>query len=124
VPDVIFVGLAAGVVAVHAAFVLFAALGGVAVLRWPRVAWVHVPCVLWAAWIELAGGICPLTPLENALRARAGLDSYSGDFVARYVLPVLYPEGLTRGIQVAIGVLVLAINGAVYGAVMLRRRRR
>ena len=123
-PQVVFAGLAAGVVALHATFVLFATLGGFLTIRWPRIAWVHVPCLIWAASIELSGGICPLTPLENALRERAGLDPYSGDFVARYVLPVLYPAGLTRGIQVALGALVLAVNAAVYGWVVLSRRRR
>ena len=120
----VFAGLAAGVVALHATFVLFATLGAFLAMRWPRIVWLHVPCVIWAAYIELSGGVCPLTPLENALRARAGLDPYSGDFVGRYVLPVLYPAGLTRGIQVALGALVLAVNAAVYGWMVLSRRRR
>jgi hypothetical protein len=121
---IVFAGLAAGVVAIHAAFVLFATLGGLLTIRWPRVAWAHVPCLIWAAYIELSGHLCPLTPLENILRERAGLDQYSGDFVARYVFPVLYPEGLTRSIQITLGVFLLGINAVVYWRLLSRTRRR
>jgi ABC-type uncharacterized transport system permease subunit len=116
--------LAAGVVLAHVAFIAFVVLGGLAAARWPRVAWVHVPCALWAIYVELSGTICPLTPLENELRTRAGLDPYSGDFIARYVFPVLYPVGLTRGVQIVIGAVVLVVNLAVYGGILVRRRRR
>jgi hypothetical protein len=114
--------LAGLVVAGHLAFVGFAALGGFLALRWPRVAWLHVPTAAWAAYVELSGRFCPLTPLENELRARAGLDGYSEDFVARYLLPVIYPEGLTRDAQIVIGLVVVAINLSVYGWVLWRRR--
>ena len=116
--------VAAAVVAVHVGFVAFVTLGGLAAARWPRIAWVHVPCVIWAVYVELSGTICPLTPLENALRERAGLDPYSGDFIARYVFPVLYPDGLTRGIQIAIGALVIVVNAAAYSVIVMRHRRR
>jgi hypothetical protein len=112
------------VVLVHLSFVLFAAAGALLSLKWPRVAWVHVPAVGWAAYIELAGDICPLTPLENALRARAGLDFYSGDFVARYLFPVLYPGGLTREAQTVIGVVVLLVNVVLYTVVYTTRPRK
>ena len=102
----VFALLAGLVVAIHLAFVAFAALGALLAFRRPRVVWVHLPCVAWAAFIELSGRICPLTPLENDLRSMAGLDAYSGDFVARYVFPVLYPEGLTRQAQIVIGLRV------------------
>jgi hypothetical protein len=116
--------LAGLIVVLHIAFVVFATLGGVLAIRWPRIAWVHVPCAAWAAFVEFSGRICPLTPLENALRRRAGLDLYSGDFVANYVFPLLYPEGLTRDAQVVIGSFVVALNVAAYGWVLARRRRR
>jgi hypothetical protein len=109
-------------VAAHFAFVLFVVFGGLLVWRWPRVAWVHVPAAAWGALVEFAGWVCPLTPLENALRARAGGDPYRGDFVARYLLPVLYPEGLTREAQVVLGVLVVAVNGLVYWHAIRRAR--
>lgn len=118
-----FALLAALVVVAHLVFVVFAALGGALVLRWVRLAWVHLPCVAWAVYVEFSGRICPLTPLEQSLRQRAGLESYSGDFVAHYIFPVLYPEGLTREAQIAIGIGVVALNIAAY-AVVLRRRGR
>lgn len=113
--------LAASIVAVHAAFVGFAALGALLVLRWPLLAWIQIPAAAWAAYVELSGGICPLTPLENTLRQKAGLDAYSGDFVARYVFPVLYPEGLTRDVQVVAGACVIGLNAGVYAWIAYRR---
>ena len=121
-----FALLASVVVAAHLTFVVFATLGGVLALRWPRIAWIHLPAATWAAFVEFSGRICPLTPLENALRQRAGLDYYSGDFVANYIFPVLYPEGLTRDAQVAIGGFVVAMNAVAYGFVVrasVERRR-
>ena len=114
--------IAAGlVVLVHFIFVVFVAAGASLSLRWRRAMWVHLPAVAWAAYIEFSGGICPLTPLENEFRARAGLDYYSGDFVARYLFPVLYPEGLTREVQMLIGLVVVAANIGLYAFVNLRR---
>ena len=113
--------VATAVVLVHLAFVLFVVTGGLLVLRWPKVSLLHLPAVLWAIYIEWSGAICPLTPLENTLRAAAGLEAYAGDFVAEYIFPVLYPDGLTRGAQLLIGAIVLALNLVVY-AVLLRKR--
>ena len=119
-----FALFAALLVAAHLAFAIFAATGGLLALRWPRVAWVHLPATAWAAYIELSGGICPLTPLENQWRVRAGLNAYSGDFIARYVFPVLYPEGLWFEAQVALGLLVIAMNVAIYAWVLSAYRKR
>src|SRR5262245_31291758 len=119
----IFRWLADAVVVLHAAFVVFVVLGGFLVLRWPRLAWLHVPAAIWGVLIEYAGWICPLTPLENALRERAGQAGYSGGFVEHYVLGALYPAGLTRELQWVIGGLVLLINGLVYGSIWMRWRR-
>lgn len=110
------------VLVVHLAFVLFVVLGGLLALRWPRVAWVHVPVALYGALIEFAGFVCPLTPLENSLRRRGGEAGYEGGFIEHYVTATLYPTGLTREVQLGLGVAVLAINGAIY-AVWLRRWR-
>ena len=110
------------VVGVHLAFVVFVALGGLLALRWPRVAWAHVPCALWGATVELMGWICPLTPLENELRRRAGEGAYGTSFLEHYVIPLLYPGALTRGIQLALGVGVVVLNAGVYAAVWRRRR--
>ena len=111
------------IVAIHFAFVLFVVLGGLLALRWPRIAWVHVPAVVWGALVEFTGWICPLTPLENRLRAAAGETTYRGDFIAHYILPVLYPNGLTRQDQLMLGALALAINVAIYTVVFVRHRR-
>jgi hypothetical protein len=112
--------LADCVVLVHAAFVMFVLLGGFLAWRWRWVAWAHIPSALWGIAIEYAGWICPLTPLENALRARAGLEGYGGGFVEHYVIPALYPAGLARPTQVVLGTLVLVVNLVGYG-VLIRR---
>ena len=101
-------------VVLHLAFVLFAVFGGLLAVRWKRVVWLHLPAVLWAGLVELAGWICPLTPLENQLRFKAGASGYAGDFVSHYLLFVLYPAGLTRTIQVILGALVLGLNILIY----------
>lgn len=101
-------------VVVHFAFVLFVVLGGLLVVRFPRVAWLHLPAAIWGAAIEFAGWICPLTPLENHLRILAGQGAYRGGFVEHYLLALLYPEGLSRGVQLMLGTLVIVINGIVY----------
>jgi hypothetical protein len=115
------------VVLIHAGFLAFVVLGGFLVLRRPKLAWVHVPCAAWGALIEFAGWICPLTPLENALRLRGGEAGYSGGFVEHYVIPVLYPAGLTRMTQLVLGAGVVVLNGAIYWGVVrsaLARRAR
>jgi Protein of Unknown function (DUF2784) len=114
--------LADALVVFHLLFVLFVGLGAFLVLRWPRVAWAHLPAAVWGAGIELTGGICPLTPLEHELRRRAGEAVYQGDFVGHYLLPVLYPAGLTRLAQLALAALVIGVNLSVYGVVLRRRR--
>ena len=119
----LFALLAGAVVVLHLAFVGFAAGGALLALRWRWMPWLHVPAAAWAAYIEISGGICPLTPLENSLRARAGLDYYGGDFVARYLFPLLYPEGLTREAQTAIGLFLVAVNVSLYLWLHVRRRR-
>ncbi|MDJ0848822.1 MAG: DUF2784 domain-containing protein [Myxococcota bacterium] len=113
--------LAELVLALHMAFILFAVGGAALAFRWPRVLWLHVPALLWAASLELAGWTCPLTPLEQSLRAAAGSAGYEGGFVEHYLLPVVYPAGLTRGIQVALGLGVLLLNVALYGVLWRRR---
>jgi hypothetical protein len=120
---VIYRALADLVLTLHLGFVLFVVCGGLLVMRWPRLAWIHVPAAVWGVIIEFAGWICPLTPLESALRSRGGEAGYAGGFVEHYLLPTLYPQGLTRGTQVALGSLVLVINAVAYGALLMRTRR-
>ena len=101
---------------------MFVVAGGLLALRWPRVAWVHLPCAAWGALIEFAGWICPLTPLENHLRRLGGQAGYAGGFVDRYVFGALYPAGLSREIQVALGLLVVVVHAAVYAWLWRRRK--
>lgn len=115
--------LAGAVVVIHLGFVVFVAAGGMLAWRWRRVAWAHLPALAWGVWIELSGGICPLTPLENHLRQLGGEAAYGGDFVGHYLLPVLYPEGLDRGIQAVLAAAVLGLNAVVYGSLLRRARR-
>ena len=112
--------LADGVVILHLFFILFVIFGGLLVLRRTRLLWAHLPAVVWGALIEFVGWICPLTPLENWLRFQGGEAGYTGGFVEHYIIPVIYPDGLTRGIQIGLGIMVLVINLAVYG-IFLRR---
>jgi Protein of Unknown function (DUF2784) len=111
------------IVLVHVAFVVFAVLGGLLALRWHRFVWIHLPAVIWAAIVELFGWVCPLTPLENWLRRRGGQTGYPSDFIAHYALPMLYPEELTREVQITLGVFVLLINLLIYTWIFSRRRR-
>ena len=112
------------VLAAHLAFVLFVVFGGLLVLRMPRLAWLHLPAVAWAAFVELSGSICPLTPLEVTLRRGAGEAGYGGDFVEHYLVALIYPAGLTRELQMAIGAAVVLINLFVYFLLWRRRANR
>lgn len=112
------------VLGLHFMFVLFVVFGGLLVFRFPRLAWAHVPAALYGATIEFAGFVCPLTPLEVSLRRRGGEAGYEGGFVEQYITAALYPEGLTREMQLVLGVLVLLVNGGVYALVIRRRRAR
>jgi hypothetical protein len=105
----------------HAAFVVFVVLGGLLVPRWPRVAWLHLPAAAWGVWIEFAGWVCPLTPLENWLRSQSGGPAYASSFIEHYLLPVLYPAALSREIQYALGTGVLLVNLVIYAAVLRGR---
>jgi hypothetical protein len=102
------------VVVVHAAFVCFVVAGGILVLRWPRLAWLHLPSAAWGAWIELSGWICPLTPLEVRLRQAAGEAGYAGGFIEHYLEPILYPVGMQRGVQILLAAVVIGVNALIY----------
>lgn len=112
------------VLIVHLAFIVFVVLGGLAVLRWPRLALIHLPAVAWGVALELNGWLCPLTPLENALRRAAGEAGYAGGFIEHYLLALIYPAGLTPTIQLWLGLGVLAVNLPIYAWLLWRRRRR
>jgi len=117
-----YAAAAALVLLAHLAFVLFVVCGAFLVLRRPRLAWLHLPAAAWGVTIELSGRGCPLTTLENLLRLRAGLAGYSGGFVEHYVVWLLYPGGLTRGVQFVLAGIVLIVNLVLYAFVWRQRR--
>ena len=110
-----------GILLFHALWLVFTVFGAVLALRWPRVLWVHAPIVVWGAWIEFTGWVCPLTPWENQLRRMGGEVGYEGGFIEHYVTAFLYPEGLTREIQIWLGAGLLVLNVGVYVWVLRRR---
>lgn len=120
----IYGALADAVLVFHLAFIVFVLVGALPVLRWPWVAWLHVPSFLWGAVMELAGWICPLTPLELRLRELAGSAGYEVRFLEHYLLRLIYPGSLTRGMQIAIGAGVLVLNGLLYARLLRRRSGR
>ncbi|KGS16087.1 MULTISPECIES: DUF2784 domain-containing protein [Pseudomonas syringae group] len=108
------------VVVFHLAFILFVLFGGLLVLRRPWLAVLHIPAIAWGAAVEFLHLYCPLTPLENALRSRAGEQGYDGDFVEHYLIPLIYPAGLTPDIQLWLGGIVVLVNVSVYSALLVR----
>ena len=115
--------LADAVLVLHGAFIVWATCGALALWRWPRLVWVHLPALAWGVWIEASAGICPLTPLENALRNRAGQQGYAGSFVDHYLGALIYPQGLTPAAQWRIALALAAINFVLYGLLIRRRLR-
>ncbi len=115
--------LADTIVIIHFLFIIFVITGGLLVILWPKMAFVHIPAAIWGAAVEIFGWICPLTPMENRFRDLAGETAYSGDFIGRHVLPVIYPENLTAEIQYILGGLVITVNVMIYFIVIRRRRK-
>ncbi len=107
--------LANALVIFHLAFVLFVVLGAALLFKWPTLVWVHVPALAWGIFIELTQGICPLTPLENRWRFKAGQEGYEGGFIDHYIMSLLYPNGLTPTAQIVLGVALVVLNVVLYG---------
>lgn len=116
--------LADGIALIHALFVLFVMFGSLLVLRWPRAIWLHLPALVWGLFVEFSGAICPLTPLEFRFRVLGGESGYSEDFLSHWLLTVLYPESLTRGLQIALGSSLLVLNLSLYTWIWRKSRRR
>ena len=112
------------VAVIHLGFVLFVLFGGLLIVKWPRVMWLHLPAVAWGALVEFTGWICPLTPFENWLRWQAGQVGYEGDFLLRLLLPLLYPEALTRTTQILLGAIALTVNLTIYAWLWRQHRRK
>lgn len=109
------------VLLLHLAFIVFVVAGGLLAFRYRWMAWIHLPAAAWGAYVELAGRLCPLTTLENLYRTRAGQSGYAESFVEHYLVPLIYPSGLTRGIQYAAAAVVIVVNLLIYGLLMRRR---
>ncbi|MEO0475752.1 MAG: DUF2784 domain-containing protein [Planctomycetota bacterium] len=116
--------LADGVLIAHFAFIVFVMLGGLVVLRWRWTIWLHLPAVAWGIWIMTSGNVCPLTPLENDLRSKAGQAGYEGGFIEHYIVSVIYPDGLTRTMQFGFAGLVIVLNIGAYAMILYKRRRK
>ena len=110
-------------VILHLAFIVFVMLGGLLLLRWPRLIFLHLPAVIWGTLVELQGWLCPLTPLEQQFRTLAGETGYSGGFVQHYLLPIIYPAGLTRELQIILAISVISVNLVIYTLIYVKYRR-
>lgn len=115
--------LADAVLVLHGAFIVWATFGALAVWRWPRLVWAHLPALAWGVWIEATAGLCPLTPLEMALRQRAGQGTYQGSFIDHHLGALIYPQGLTPQAQLRIAVGLATFNLLLYGLIVRRRLR-
>jgi hypothetical protein len=115
--------LADVVLVLHLLFIIFVVGGGLLVLKWRWVAFPHLPAAIWGAVIEFMGWYCPLTPLENHLRHIAGQSGYEGGFIEHYLLPVIYPHGLTSEVQIMLGIFVVAVNVVIYTFILLRKKK-
>ncbi|MDZ7661536.1 DUF2784 domain-containing protein [Thiohalophilus sp.] len=118
----VYLLLAELTVLLHFLFVAFVAAGGLLVLRWPKLARVHLPALFWGIYIQFSGGFCPLTPLEKTFRQLAGLQAYEGGFINHYLIPVIYPPGLTHEMQVMIGIGLIVLNVVIYTIFIYRQR--
>jgi hypothetical protein len=108
-------------VLLHLVFILFVLLGGLLLLRWPRLLCLHLPAVAWGIVVECLHLGCPLTPWENHLRRMAGQAGYEDGFIEHYLIPLIYPAGLTPQIQLWLGSIVLLVNLNVYACLIWRR---
>ena len=108
----------------HFAFIIFVLLGGLLMLKWPQVAWLHIPAALWGVMTELLSLPCPLTPMEKYFQRLAGDAPYEGDFIAHYLLPIIYPAGLTPNIQLLLGIIVIVVNIVIYTCVLTHMNQR
>ena len=119
----VFESLADLVLLLHVAFIVFVLFGGILALRWRWAPLAHLPAAAWGTAVELFNWVCPLTPLETALRRAGGGTGYSGDFIERYLVPLVYPAELTRSLQLALAAIVVVMNVVVYVLVWRRSRR-
>jgi len=118
----IYLILAELVIAIHFLFIAFNVLGGLLAIWKKWIPFIHIPAVIWGTSIIILGGTCPLTPLEKFLRKMGGAEGYSGGFIGHYITPIIYPGGVTREIQIILGITAIIINILIYSYVIYRRR--
>jgi hypothetical protein len=111
------------IVLIHLLFIIFVVSGGLLGFYKKWTVWVHIPAAVWGALVELTGWFCPLTPLENRFRISGGAVGYEGSFVEQYIIPLIYPENLTRNTQIAMGISVIVINAVIYFFLIKRYRK-
>ncbi|HKJ17066.1 MAG TPA: DUF2784 domain-containing protein [Xanthomonadales bacterium] len=111
------------IVLIHFGFIIFVVLGGLLVLSWPKIAWVHIPAAAWGVWIELSHGVCPITPLEQSLRDRAGATNYEGSFINQYIVPIIYPPDFSPQTAQVFGFALMVFTMTVYSVAIYRKRR-
>lgn len=111
------------IVVLHLSFIIFVVIGALLILKWRWVLYLHIPAAVWGALLEFQGWGCPLTPLENKLRLAAGEEGYSGGFIEHYIVPLIYPNEITRDMQIWVGVFVIVVNLVIYGLVIARQKR-
>jgi len=115
--------LAELVLVIHFCFVLFVVLGGLLVLRWRSIIWLHIPAFTWGVSVQCFFLACPLTPLENWFRRLGGESGYAGGFIEHYISAILYAD-ISRGFQVMLGILLIGVNVLVYSLVYIGHRRK
>jgi len=120
--DMFYLFISDIVVLLHFGFVLYVIFGGFLLFKWPKSIWVHIPAVIWGSVVEIFNITCPLTILENLFRYKAGTGTYEADFIGEYILPILYPDGLTREIQLILGIAVIIGNSLIYYFVFRKRK--
>jgi Protein of Unknown function (DUF2784). len=108
----------------HLSFILFVMFGGFFTFRWRKTALIHLPAVIWGVYVEITGNNCPLTYLENDLRRAAGQAGYHDSFIEHYLLPLIYPPGLTTNIQLLLAAIVFVTNTAIYARLTFKHHRK
>lgn len=116
--------MADGLVLLHLFFISFVVLGGLLTYKWRWLLFIHIPAVVWGALVEFQNWSCPLTPLEQQFRSTGGEAGYSGGFVEQYILPLIYPAGLTREVQIILGLFVITINLLIYSGLIFKLFRK
>ena len=108
----------------HLVFILYVIAGALLIFKWPKTLWLHLPACFWGVTVEFTGWSCPLTPWEIQLRRLAGEEGYTGSFIEQYLIPIIYPIGLTREVQMVLGGTVLIVNLSLYTLILIKEKKK